>query len=415
MQMMKVCRMLRVAGLNVALLVAGVVLTAAALEVRLRLTVPFMALHTPSRFVSGVGLLRPPDAEIRFTNGLDFWRVSRTNRWGFLDREPISVDRATQGCHVAVLGDSFVEAKEVAIADKMHVRFEALAARRLPRLEVSAAAFGFAGTGQVNQLPYYDEYARRQRPRLVVLVFVDNDFADNSALLDTFSLRRQVDPDHLPFFYAERGPDERIVLRPPDPDWESHVRPLSPASVAARRMFGVSWLARWLNAKRNALFPAAIDAGERLAMLGERTGERLDGWRPAPGGVDRTFADDVLPPAFKDALEFTAFGLDQFKARAERDGAALAILASHRMAIAGDRVFDRLRVLAGTLRIPVIDQADYILRQGMRLEDAQWRHAPHWNVAGHRWAAEALLEWLQDNQEVCGRPATAFSPAGKRH
>lgn len=135
----------------------------------------------------------------------------------------------------------------------------------------------------------------------------------------------------------------------------------------------------------------------------------------APGGVDRTFADDVLPPAFEDALEFTAFGLDQFKARAERDGAALAILTSHRMAIAGDRVFDRLRVLAGTLRIPVIDRADYILRQGMRLEDAQWRHAPHWNVAGHQWAAETLLEWLQDNQEVCGRPATAFSHAGKRY
>ena len=401
---MKVRRTLRVAGLNVVLLVAGVVLTAAVLEVRLRLTVPFMSPHTPSRFVSGVGLVRPPDAEIRYTNGLDFWTVSRTNRWGFLDREPLGLDRAASGCHVAVIGDSFVEAKEVSIADKMHVRFEALVARRLPHLEATAAAFGFGGTGQVNQLPYYDAYARRQRPRLVVLVFVDNDFADNSALLDMFSLRRQVDPKHLPFLYAERMADGRITLRPPDPDWEEHVRPLSPAGAAVDRLFGASWLAQWLIAKRNALFPADLDVGERLAVLRQRAGgERLRGWRPAPGGVDRTFADEALPPAFEDALEFTAFALEQFKARAARDSAALAILASHRMAIAGDRIFDRLRVLAGTLRIPVIDQADYILRQGMRLEDAHWRHAPHWNIAGHRWAAEALLEWLQDNQEVCGR------------
>ena len=401
-------RMLRLAGLNAALLVAGLALTATVLEVRLRLTVPFMATHTPSRFVSGVGLLRVPGAEIRYTNGLDFWTVSRTNRWGFLDREPAGPDRAAPGCHVAVLGDSFVEAKEVSIADKMHVRFEALAAGRLPHLEVTASAFGFGGTGQINQLPYYDEYARRLRPRLVVLVFVENDFADNSALLDTFSLRKQVDPDHLPFLYAERRADGRIALRPPDPDWEAHIRPLSPASTVMARVLGASWLAQWLAAKRNALFPAEVEAGEHLAALRRRAGgERLRGWQPAPGGVDRTFAEEALPPAFEDALEFTAFALDRFKARAERDGAALVILASHRMRIAGDRVFDRLRVMAGTRGIPVIDQADYILRQGVRLEDAQWRHAPHWNVDGHRWAAEALLEWLRDNQEVCGGPAIA--------
>ena len=395
-------RMLRVAGLNAALLAAGLALTAFGLEVRLRLTAPFMATHAPSRFVSGVGLVRAPDAEIRYTNGLDFWTVSRTNRWGFLDREPISPDRAASSCHVAVFGDSFVEAKEVPIADKMHVRFEALAARRLPHLDVTASAFGFGGTGQINQLPYYDAYARRLRPRLLVLVFVENDFADNSALLDTFSLYSHVDPAHLPFQYAERKADGRIALLPPDPDWEAHVRPPSRASTVTARLLGASWLAQWLAAKRNALFPADVDADERLAVLRRRAGgERLLRMR-SPGSVDRTFAGEALPPAFEDALAFTAFALDQFNARAERDGAALIILASHRMRMAGARVFDRLRIMARTRGVPVVDQGGYILRRGARLKDAHWRHAPHWNAAGHRWAAEALLEWLQDNQAVCG-------------
>ena len=61
-------------------------------------------------------------AEVRWTNGLDFWTVSRTNSPGFLDREPPDPERAAASRHVAVFGDSFVEAKEVAVADKFHVR-----------------------------------------------------------------------------------------------------------------------------------------------------------------------------------------------------------------------------------------------------------------------------------------------------
>lgn len=40
-------------------------------------------------------------------------------------------------------------------------------------------------------------------------------------------------------------------------------------------------------------------------------------------------------------------------------------------------------------------------RWSWELEDAHWRHDTHWNIAGHRWAAEALLEWLKDNEDVC--------------
>lgn len=234
-----------------------------------------------------------------------------------------------------------------------------------------------------------------------MLVFVENDFADNSALLDTFSLHSHVDPTHLPFQCAERRADGRIALAPPDPDWEAHVRPPSRASTVVARLLGASWLAQWLAAKRNALFPADVDTDERLVVLRRQAGgERLLRMR-SPGSVDRTFADEVLPPAFEEALAFTAFALDQFHARAERDGAALIILASHRMRMAGARVFDRLRVMARTRGVPVVDQGDYILRRGARLQDAHWRHAPHWNAAGHRWAAEALLEWLEGNQQVC--------------
>ena len=60
--------------------------------------------------------------------------------------------------------------------------------------------------------------------------------------------------------------------------------------------------------------------------------------------------------------------------------------------------------MAAASGIPIIDQADYILRQGAELEDAQWRHDNHRNATGHRWAAEVLLEWLKDNEDVCDGP-----------
>ena len=66
--------------------------------------------------------------------------------------------------------------------------------------------------------------------------------------------------------------------------------------------------------------------------------------------------------------------LDQFKERADRDGAgaALVILSAHAMRILGDLGFGRLNALAEPRDIPVIDQYDHI-----------------------------LLEWLKRNQDVC--------------
>ena len=120
-----------------------------------------------------------------------------------------------------------------------------------------------------------------------------------------------------------------------------------------------------------------------------------------PPSFFRLFREGSLSPFYKETLAFTAFGLDEFKQRPERDGADLAILATHRMFYFGGGAFARMNELAAERRIPVIDQADVIYRQGADLRDAQWAHDGHWNPTGHRWAAEALLEYLKQNQDVC--------------
>ena len=413
-------RVLHVAGWNALLLIAGLALIGLAGETRLRLKGPFMTNHQPGVFVPDVGLLRPPRTEIRWTNQVDFWTVSRTNSLGFLDREPPSPARAAESCHIAVIGDSFVEANEVQISEKFHVRLEEMAARELPALDVTTSALGRGSSAQINQLAYYDEYARHLRPRLVVLVFVPNDFVGN------FPLWRSVtdgfDPEHRPYVSAERAADGGFRLRPPDPDYLRFRLPrLTPPVTEWRWATGrisPSWFWSWLTQEFSRLtgagaYPHYTEHFARLELLSRRPAHAplFNGRQGvsktltrllAEGSITKgLFAEENDVPLYTETLAFTAFALDEFKKRAERDGAALVILASHRMVDDGDVPLAELREMASERRIPVVDQGDFINRRGAELHDASWAHDNHWNLAGHRWAAEALLEYLKQNQELC--------------
>ena len=408
----RLARALRLAVWNAALILGGLALIAIAGEAWLRLSGAFVALPPPLRFVPGVGVLYEPHAEVRRTNGLDYWTVQRANSLGFLDREPPDPERAAASCHVAVIGDSFVEAIEVPIGDKLHVRLEALAAAALPELTVTASAWGRRGTGQASQLPYYDEYARTLRPDLVVLVAVDNDFMDNSAAVTALRSRQGDDPARMPYAYPERDGDGGIRLRPPHPDFRpsGEFPQGSPASerwheALGRGLAERSLFAAWLDGKRRALIPRdpRPPIEERAALLAARPGYGwiLDGWEPPSGPLDERLLEEDPLPVFAEAFEFTSWALAEFRRRAGRDGAALAILSTHRMGGAHSRYSELLRGIADTLGIPVIGQYDWIASRDGRIEDAHWPHDLHWTPQGHQWAAEAILDWLRRHSEVC--------------
>ncbi len=418
----RIRRTLRLVGWNALLLVAGVALIGVVGEMYFRLRAPFLENDAPRAWFPTVGRTFTPNAEVRRTNRLDFWVESRTNSLGFLDREPVGLERAAASCHIAMIGDSYVEAVQVPIADKFHVRLEELAAEELRHLDITTSAFGIMDTGQVNQLAYYDEFARTLRPALLVLVFVDNDFMNNAPILD--GLQRGMDPDGLIEVSATRGADGTITLRPPHPPFpESRLAAMASTSPpwysrVMDRLNGMSPLAKWLGVKKSAWFPADIDPEliawvELLSRRSPRYAALFDGWRPMTRGhIQEPFlyAQD-LPPVYEDALDFTGFALDQFRERADRDGAALVILTSNYMGTRGDLGFDRLTALAEARGIPVIDYHDYVLRQGAEpRRDARWERDFHWNIAGHRWAAEALLEYLKANQEICTRRKSPTSP-----
>ena len=401
-------RILRVVAWNLLLTIAALVFIAVVGEIYVRLSKPFERRdNVPQHFVPGVGLIYEPGGEDRWTNYQDVWNVSRANSLGFLDREPISPERAAESCHITIIGDSFVAGREIPmVEDKVQARLEELAAQELPELDVTTSAFGIHSTGQINHLPIYDRYARKLSPNLLVLVFTHNDLWDNSATLS--ALLTGWDPDRAPYTFADRAADGTMKLRPPSPHYEPFL--VDNRTWVSRALLSLRWseFAAWLERKlpRSVTRPTSlrkvISARVELLKQRPRYATIHEGWTSVNG--DEFFAMAVSedpPPVFREGREFATFALDEFAERARRDGADLVILSTHMMGGRNARHSILLDEIVAPLGIPIINQHEYIIAQGASVDDAHFVADPHWNLAGHQWAAEALLEYLKQNQEIC--------------
>lgn len=402
-------------------------------EVWLRLTMPFAENESALRFVPGVGFLYEPGSTVRSTNRRDFWNVSPANRLGFLDREPIPPARAAASCHITVIGDSFVEAKQVPIPEKFHLVLETLAAAEPSPLPLTTSAFGREGTGQVQQLALYDRYARRREPDLVVLVFYVNDFWDNSTLL--MAARYGVAPERAPWNTVVRDESGTLRLRPPQPPLTG-IRPYRVRGALHRVTRALRWQADWsylvarlgdgldlvrirmdtsLRARASAADPSGFASiPRRTLQVLQDPGADPESLAEIPYPVLKTVLQEAqaggkpLPTVLQDAVELTGFALDQFVSRAERDGAELVLLVTSLTSIHGSReAFEVIHSLATARGIPVLDQYEYLLRQGREPEQARFRFDGHWNRAGHRWAAEAILDHLRSRPGICAGSDTA--------
>ena len=422
--MARMRNIVRVAGWNLFAAALGCFLLGIAIEACFRLFGPPRApvvnlAEQPAwwRFVPGVGLLRPPHSELHYSDGRDFWTVQRANSLGFLDREPIDPDRAAESCHIAVIGDSFVEAKEVSLSDKLQVVLEEMAARESPHLDVTTSAFGIQNTGQMSQLAFYDRYARRLNPDLIILVAIRND-----VYFDNVRYRhRPMVSNRLKHGLAIRDENGGVVWFPPALDFSAAAFPLASERLDSWRTRALypaaraSHAMRWLGARTLWLYHDYHDVPESAAAGNTREGGAHVSELPAGLTVWEWFApsddssdDDPFRRArrnllsrtsraapFDESRGMTAVSLQQFKRRADHDGAALVILDGYHAMDHSDWAVHALRETAGALGIPVVRHGEYVTRQGGRLDVVNLERDGHWTSAGHRWAAEAIWEHIE--------------------
>lgn len=357
-----VVRAFRVAFWNVLVLLALAGVLAAVGEAWLRLTWPFARPYHDMEIGAADAYIHKPGSELRWSNHMDYWTVDTANSRGFLDREPPSLERAAASCHVAVVGDSFIEAREVRLADKVQVRLEHMAAQRQPAWSVTTTAWGFRDTGQLAQLSYWDHYVRPLRPKLVVLVFVFNDFGNNTRYRNQTEQPHEFTLTRAGGWVARDGRRRRPVLMSAWQRLPTWARP---------------YTAYWFRARQT------IWRQRRTTPYST----------PRPGEVTA------------ESMDLTAHALDQWKVRTQEAGTALVILASHTMRWnpESELLFGTAAGMASAKGIPLVDQTEYIRRRGERWEEAMWRYDGHWTPKGHQWAAEALLEWMEANPSVCRR------------
>ena len=408
----------RTAGWVLLLLLPAAIAAVCGAELYFRLALPYMTAEPPYAFVPGVGRVFQPGSEVWAREHRNRRFVARANSLGFLDREPGDLRGADESCRIAVLGGAFVEAREIPLADKFHVRLETLAAPAPPGLDIAASAYGIAEAGPIAQLAYYDAYARRTNPEVLVLVFERPDLYRNAPL--NWALRRGHDPDRYPHVTALRARDGTMTLRrpgtdsprlrdarmaripaPPDPWPTRAIETLAPYSRLAMYVAARAELprapppdghkrrqrAQWIELLRQRPHYAWILPAPAIREEGS-----LVGTPPRKPGRTRwreyTFA-------------FTGFALDRFKERAARDGAALVVLATWDAWGPNDPVL-KLRALARERGIPVLRQGGYDHVGGVFPADARFALDPGVRgAARHRMAAEALLAWLAENPHVC--------------
>lgn len=349
--------------------IAMLVTTVGAVEIYQRVVnKDFLDRPWPMRFEPVAGLVFQPHAEVRWSNHLDFWTRERTNSLGFLDHEP-EMPKPAGRFRVLLVGDSFVEAAQVTNREKLQSHLAAMLGTRLGEGRADVAAIGLSGTGQANQLAFYEAFGRRLSPDLVVLVAVSNDFANNSPLLS--AVRYGWNPSRPPWFYFDR--DERGFRRiEPVEDW------------ARFKLPGVDPVA----------FHAALIQNPRAAA-------RLAGWDgPAAVDMDTMFWRRNLPPAFQEAIALTRYALEQWKAVAARDRFRLVVAGTANLTRGetdelseGTLYLRRFRETVEQVGLPFVDFQPYLARQPDRTA-AVWRHDAHWTGTGHRWAADALFEYL---------------------
>ena len=401
---------LRLVIINLGIIAIGLILVLATGEIYFRVKYPFWEDFEPKIFVPSIGFSYAPNTEILHTNRLDFWTKNQSNRLGFVDREPLSAEKYGSTCHVAIIGDSFVEALQVPLEDKLQIRLENLANKDAPELSIKTTAWAHSGAGQLNQLVVYDKFVRELKPKIVVLVFVSNDFANNTSLLESF--RHGWDPDHPPLLFAAKS-SAKFEFIPIDPDWNNHILPLPKRNeLLATILYNLrhSWFITWILEKATVLgYLSMNDHSPKLDMRVDLLSKRPhyahinEGRVPLKmSEIDDIFVEEEhLPPIFQDAIDFTGFALDEYKKFAERDGFSLVILSSHSMRAKNDRLHNHLEGLARSRNIPIIDQYQYIVDAGQDVKDAHFPHDYHWSPMGHQWAAEALLEYLKENTELC--------------
>lgn len=367
---------------KLVLLLVGLALGLAAAEAALRLAgVSYPQPYAPD-----------PYCGTRLRSGFEgWWRKEgsayvRINRYGFRqgDREPAKPPGAFR---VAVLGDSFIEAFQVPDEQTFCAQLE----RRLQDCPVLAGRhvevlnFGVSGYGTAQELQMLRHYVWPYQPDLVLLAFFPgNDLRNNSAELEPYKVR--------PFYRLRSGDlvlDDGFLQHPDYLKAQSAWVRFKVAATDRLRTLQLIYQVRDAWRQRSAVAVAGGGPGVDLAALAE---PRDEAWRDAWELTERLLVEMAREAARHQARFWLLTVSSDVQVHPDD---SVRMSACRQLGVEDLFYADRrLERLGRQHDFAVLNLADPLGRHAS--ENRVYLHGfdntqlgvGHWNVAGHRLAAE---------------------------
>jgi hypothetical protein len=388
--------LLGLGGLFVGLLICEVGLRVAGFSS------PLFIMADPYRGIS----LRP-DAEGWWQDeGLVYLRI---NHAGLRDREHIK-QKPPNTFRIAVLGDSFAEARQVPIEDTFWAILEKKF-QQCPRVDgrqVEVINFGVSGYGTAQELITLRREVRDYSPDLILLIVTPgNDIRDNSRTLSQDGTR--------PFFVYR---DNQLVLdesmlKERDNSFRYRLRESS-VGQAFESLASRFRLAQLINKVRISIEDRRL-LKRRAEIASRMTPQR--GTQVAEPGLDAMIYYEPVDPAWQDAWRVTEGTITLMRDEAKSRGAQFFVVTvssanqvtpdstarSNLLQQAGLKDFfypeRRIKALGEREGFPVLNLAPIL--QTYADEHKAFLHgfgttlgAGHWNQLGHQQAGDIISGWL---------------------
>jgi lysophospholipase L1-like esterase len=360
---------------------------------------------TPPKFLPEVGTFPWANSSIRHRVIGDFDNVVKFNSRG-MRGQVVPYSKAPGEYRILYIGDSFVEAAEVADSEIVYRQLEDLFGSAGSKVTVIGA--GQSGWGTDQQYLFYMNEGYKYQPDLVIYQFVTNDVTDNAR--SSFGHKSR---SHQYFQLV----DDRLVLaeRPAraDSDWFYALIKLNRHLYLESRLYALI--------KNVWKSDRGTDPAEPIyTQLKPETGA-------APNPLLYLF-QDPYQKAIEDAWNLTEAIMEKWQSLARANGSELAVVyaPSHWAINDWERIPELFPVLkdefaawdsekpdrylekiTGASNIPFHSMTEAFFecsdRTGVRY---YFTNDGHWNPDGHKVAARSVYGWLQKRLPK-GMPATA--------
>ncbi|MBA5867362.1 MAG: hypothetical protein GDA67_11790 [Nitrospira sp. CR1.3] len=384
--------------LSLAILCAATLLALLFAEVICRFIRPLSTVEY--RMDADVGPLLAPSQRSRWVNE-DYDVVVVTNSAGFHDIER-AVEKGSDDYRIVVLGDSYIEALQLPIAEGFTQQLERLLARQVKGRNVEVINLGVSGSGPAQYYRILEKKGLAYKPDLVVMaVFPDNDFWDSDPDLSGAVFKP---------YYVMR-PDDSLEYRPPQAESVgSALRPWLRRSAflhMVRQGIVALPLERWL-----ASFGLLAPAG------GVQENSKHT---PIPLGWSVYLRD---PPAtWLNAERLTLRMIREAQSISKNNSAAFLVVMIGSLPAVEERWDEVLAGYPGAKSMtwdfgrPITLLQEFGKQWGFEVvnltdsfqsdfratgRSSAWPHDGHWNARGHRLAAEVVSAHLLHHQQTYG-------------